>query len=62
MKKGVLLASGSVSQRYGSEDLDPHPDPYQNVTDPERCFQNFSFDVEIDAKFICCTVLLHLSS
>ncbi len=27
-------ASGSVSQRYGSED--PHPDPYQNVTDPEH--------------------------
>jgi hypothetical protein len=24
----------SVSQRYGSED--PHPDPYQNVADPER--------------------------
>ncbi len=26
--------SGSVSQRYGSED--PDPDPYQNVTDPEH--------------------------
>ncbi len=26
--------SGTVSQRYGSED----PDPYQNVTDPERWF------------------------
>jgi len=23
-------ASGSVRQRYGSEDPDPHPDPYQN--------------------------------
>jgi hypothetical protein len=21
---------------YGSEDPDPHPDPYQNVTDPEH--------------------------
>jgi hypothetical protein len=37
--------SGSVSQSYGSEDqsvtdpdvTDPHPDPYQNVTDPEHC-------------------------
>jgi hypothetical protein len=26
-------ASGSVSQKYGSEDPDPHPDLYQNVTD-----------------------------
>jgi hypothetical protein len=30
------FTSGSVNQRYGSED--PHPDPYQNVTDPEHCF------------------------
>jgi hypothetical protein len=29
--------SGSVSQRYVSEDPDPHPDPYQNVTDPDHC-------------------------
>ncbi len=28
--------TGSVSQRYGSED--PHPDPYQNVRDPQHCF------------------------
>ncbi len=28
-------ASGSVSQRYGSED--PHPDPCQHVTDPQHC-------------------------
>jgi hypothetical protein len=27
-------ASGSVSQKYGSEDPDPHP--YQNVTDPQH--------------------------
>jgi hypothetical protein len=26
--------SGFVSQRYGS--VDPDPDPYQNVTDPEQ--------------------------
>jgi hypothetical protein len=30
MKKGV----GSLSQRYGSGDLDP--DPHQNVTDPQH--------------------------
>ncbi len=29
-------AYGSVSQRYGSED--PHPDPYQNVMDPQLWF------------------------
>jgi len=27
--------TGSVGQKYGSED----PDPYQNVTDPEHCFK-----------------------
>jgi hypothetical protein len=30
-------ASGSVTQRYGSEDPHPHPDPYQNATDPQHC-------------------------
>ncbi len=30
-------ASGSVSHKYGSED--PHPDPYQNVTDPQHCLK-----------------------
>jgi hypothetical protein len=34
MKKGV--GSGSISQRYGSGD----PDPHQNVTDPQHCFFN----------------------
>ncbi len=29
-------AFGSVRQRYGSEDPDPHTDPYQNVTDPQH--------------------------
>jgi hypothetical protein len=28
--------SGSVSQRYRSEDPNPHPDPYHNVTDQEH--------------------------
>jgi hypothetical protein len=32
------FGSGSVSQRYGSED--PHPDPYQNVTDPQHCIED----------------------
>jgi hypothetical protein len=32
----VFGPPGSVSQRYGSEDLDPHPDLYQNVTDPQH--------------------------
>jgi hypothetical protein len=29
--------SGSASQRYGSEDPNQHPDPYQTVTDPAHC-------------------------
>jgi hypothetical protein len=39
MKKGVGsgvgygAGSGSISQRYGSG----HPDPHQNVTDPQHC-------------------------
>ncbi len=30
------ISIGSISQRYGSEDPGPHPDPYQNVTDPQN--------------------------
>jgi hypothetical protein len=26
--------SGSINQRNGSDDLDPHPDTHKNVTDP----------------------------
>jgi hypothetical protein len=26
-----------VSQRHGYENPNLHPDPYQNVTDPEHC-------------------------
>ncbi len=35
MKKAVGsgVGSGSISQRYGSGD----PDPHQNVTDPQHC-------------------------
>jgi hypothetical protein len=38
---GSAFGSGSVgsvcfSQRYGFEDPDPHPDPNQNVTDPQH--------------------------
>jgi hypothetical protein len=28
------------SQRHGSADLDPDPDPPQNVMDPEHCLLN----------------------
>jgi hypothetical protein len=38
--------SGSVSQRCGSGSSDPHPDPYQNVTDPEHCFHLRGQDTE----------------
>ena len=36
LKNGVVpgVGSGSISQRYGSAD----PDPHQNVTDPQHWF------------------------
>jgi hypothetical protein len=34
-----VTGAGSISQRYGSEDPHPHPDPYQNVTDPGHWYQ-----------------------
>ena len=41
VQKHLGSSSESVSQRYGSEDPDPHPDlhpdPYQNVMAPEHC-------------------------
>jgi hypothetical protein len=36
LKKDPHPDSRSVRLRYGSEDPHPHPDPYQNVTDPEH--------------------------
>jgi hypothetical protein len=33
-----VAGSGSVSQRLGSANPDPNPDPHQNVIDPQHCF------------------------
>jgi hypothetical protein len=41
MSTAAKQCSGSVCQRYGSED--PHPDPYQNVTVPEHCYEDKNF-------------------
>ncbi len=35
-KTGSGSAPGFVIHKYGSEDPDPHPDPFQNVADPEH--------------------------
>jgi hypothetical protein len=35
IKPGYGARAGSVSQRYGSENPDLHPDPYHHVTDPK---------------------------
>jgi hypothetical protein len=35
--------SGSISQRHGSADLDPHPDLHQSVMDPEHCLKKMVF-------------------
>jgi hypothetical protein len=43
--------SGSVGQRYGSKDPDPHPDPYQNVTSLQHCLLRAPY-ILIKASFI----------
>ncbi len=35
-RSGVGTGSGSVSERYGSAD----PDPHQNVTDLQHCYEH----------------------
>ena len=32
-----MAGSGSISQRYGPPDPDPHPDSYQNFMDSQHC-------------------------
>jgi hypothetical protein len=64
-------SSGSVSQRYGSED----PDPYQNVTDPQLwclCFDpssafsaelnvcDITLWVQVKCSVYCCLELIHI--
>ncbi len=43
---GSGYASGSISQRHGSADPDPYPDPPENVMDPQHRF--------LDTVTICC--------
>jgi hypothetical protein len=33
---GSVVGSGCIRQIYGS--VDPDPDPHQNVTDPQHCY------------------------
>jgi hypothetical protein len=35
------IGSGSMSQRHGSVDPNPNPDPHQNVMDPQHCKKPF---------------------
>jgi hypothetical protein len=44
--------SGSVRQRYGSADLDPHPDSYQRVTNPQHWVHMSAFS---SVKSLYCT-------
>jgi hypothetical protein len=41
LKKGV---GSGIGQRYGY----PDPDPYQNVTDPQHCFQEMLNKLSLD--------------
>jgi|LakMenE01Jun11ns_1017448.scaffolds.fasta_scaffold8876058_1 hypothetical protein len=51
MKKevGSGVGSGSISQRYGSGD----PDPHQNVTDPQHCLQFLIVEVPNGQRISC---------
>jgi hypothetical protein len=52
-------ASGSVSQKQGAED--PHPDPYQNVTDQQHCLKVVSFVLDYaHILFLVCNTKLCL--
>jgi hypothetical protein len=42
-----IAGSGSISQRHGS----PDPDPHQNVMDPEHCFKAVSESKEVTKGF-----------
>ncbi len=39
---GSRSACRSISQRNGSADPEPHPDPYQNFMDPQHCLSGYS--------------------
>ncbi len=45
---GAGSRSGSISQRWGSED----PDPHQYVTDPQHCISGFEL-LDMDPHFEC---------
>ena len=50
---GSGCESGSISQRHGSAD----PDPHQNVMDPQHCFFVFHFYLFKDASTVLCLIL-----
>jgi hypothetical protein len=45
MTKIAGSGSGSISQRHGSADPDLHPDPQQNVMDPQHWLQIIAIPV-----------------
>jgi hypothetical protein len=63
-------ASGSISHRYESEDPDPHPDPYQNVTVSQisntgrnKCVLSYGvFVLGISNWTMCCWIMRVTSS
>jgi hypothetical protein len=48
---GFGSISGSISQRHGSAD----PDPHQNVMDPQHCFRSLQY-LNLIYLYICGTV------
>jgi hypothetical protein len=44
-EKKTDSGAASISQRYGSEDPGPHPDPYRNVSKPENGFLGYILEI-----------------
>jgi hypothetical protein len=51
--EGSGSASGSISQRHGYADPDPHPDRHQNVMDPQHCFLGNIFNKYPTIAIVC---------
>ncbi len=52
LTKRAGSGAGSVSQRWGSED--PHPDPYQDVTDPDTLVKTRLHHNSVGSASACC--------
>jgi hypothetical protein len=56
-----IAGSGSISQKYGSED--PDPDPPQNVMNPKHCFCEkslfYNLKLQLIGLLLCARSAVH---